>query len=353
MVAVATLSACSAGPSEEEESTDGTAAESALTAGVGAGTTLETTSRLRLRESPSKSARTILVLPFHAKVVTVDGVPQNGFYQVDYQGQRGWAHGAWLRNTSSSSSSPSPSPSPGPVANGERWQPHPGTKWQWQLQGSIDTSLDVAAYDIDLWDTPKSTIDSLHAAGKRVICYFSAGSFENWRADVADFPSSAKGKVMDGWPNERWVDVRNSAVREVMKKRMDMAVQKGCDGVEPDNVDGYSNDTGFSLSGADQLSFNRFLAQEAHARGLAVGLKNDLEQVGQLVSSFDFAVNEQCFQYDECDQLTPFVDANKAVLQVEYGGASLASSICPKANARNFDTQIKKLELDAWRVPCR
>src|SRR5262245_15557289 len=55
------------------------------------------------------------------------------------------------------------------------WAPHPGTSWQWQLQGTIDTSYNVEMYDIDLFDVPQSTIDGLHAAGRRVICYFSAG----------------------------------------------------------------------------------------------------------------------------------------------------------------------------------
>jgi hypothetical protein len=238
-------------------------------------------------------------------------------------------------------------------AAGPRWKPMPGTTWQWQLQGEVDTTLDVMAYDVDLVDTPQATIDRLHTTGKKVICYFSAGSYEDWRSDASRIPSAARGRTMDGWPNERWLDVRSAGVRAVMTARMDVAVTKRCDAVEPDNVDGYANDTGFALSAADQLDFNRFIAAEAHARGLSVALKNDLDQIGQLVGAFDFAVNEQCFEYDECDGLDAFVDANKAVLQVEYGGASLARSVCPKANARNFDTQIKELDLGPWRVACR
>ena len=54
---------------------------------------------------------------------------------------------------------------------------------------------------------------------------------------------------------------------------------KGYDGVEPDNVDRYVNASGFDLDADAQLAFNRFIANEAHARGLSVGLKNDLDQV--------------------------------------------------------------------------
>jgi hypothetical protein len=138
-----------------------------------------------------------------------------------------------------------------------------------------------------------------------------------------------------------------------MQTRMDLAVTKGCDGIEPDNVDGYTNDPGFPLTAATQLDYNTFLATNAHARNLAVALKNDTDQVQDLVASFDFALDEQCFQYDECDSEQPFLDANKAVFEVEYGAASLATTVCPKANAANLDTLIKDLDLDAWRVSCQ
>jgi hypothetical protein len=158
---------------------------------------------------------------------------------------------------------------------------------------------------------------------------------------------------VQGWPGENWLDTRSQAVRDIMQKRMDLAVQKGCDGVEPDNVDGYTNNPGFPLTPATQLDYNGLLADAAHSRGLAVALKNDLDQVADLVGKFDFALNEQCFQYSECDSLQPFIAAGKAVFEVEYGAASLATSVCPKANAANFDTLIKDLNLDAWRVACR
>ena len=50
---------------------------------------------------------------------------------------------------------------------------------------------------------------------------------------------------------------------KIILDRLDVARAKGCDGVEPDNVDGYANKTGFDLTKDDQLRFNRFLAVEA------------------------------------------------------------------------------------------
>lgn len=233
------------------------------------------------------------------------------------------------------------------------WRPAPGTRWQWQLTGTIDDSLDVEMYDIDLFEAPQAVIDGLRARGVVVICYFSAGSREEWREDAGDFPAAAVGEPLDGWPGERWLDIRSPDVRRIMQARLDRAVARRCDGVEPDNVDAYANDSGFPLIAAHQLDYNRFLAAEAHARGLSVGLKNDLEQVEDLLADFDWALNEECFQWDECDLLRPFVVAGKAVFQVEYGDAGLAGTICPRANALDFDTLIKRLDLDAWRIPCR
>ena len=232
------------------------------------------------------------------------------------------------------------------------WKPAPGTSWQWQLTGTVDTSFDVAMYDIDLFDNSASLIKQLHNDGRIVICYFSAGSWENWRPDAAQYPASVKGKVLEGWPDEKWLDIRQiDILGPILEARLDLAVSKGCDGVEPDNVDAYTNDSGFWLTSADQLAFNTWLAQQAHARGLSVGLKNDIDQVTSLVDDFDWALNEQCFEYDECDTLLPFVQAGKAVFGVEYELET--SEFCPEANAMNFDWLKKNLGLDAPRQSCR
>ncbi len=232
------------------------------------------------------------------------------------------------------------------------WRPAPGTSWQWQLSGTIDTSFNVQMYDIDLFDAPQSVIDQLHAEGRTVICYFSAGSWEDWRPDAGDFPAAVIGSPLEGWPGEKWLDIRQiETLAPLMRARLDRAVQKGCDGVEPDNVDGYANATGFPLTAADQLAYNRFLSAEAHARGLSIGLKNDLDQIGDLLPDFDWALNEECFTYDECALLVPFIQAGKAVFGVEYDLNT--TDFCPQANAMNFDFLKKHWELDAWRQSCR
>lgn len=234
---------------------------------------------------------------------------------------------------------------------GDIWKAEPGLSWQWQIQGTIDTSFDVDMYDIDLFDAPQSVIDELHDASRSVVCYFSAGSYELWRSDGGDFPAEVLGETLSGWEDEKWLDIRNTALRPIMERRLDLAVSKNCDGVEPDNVDAYLHNTGFGLSPADQIVYNKWLASEAHKRGLSIGLKNDVDQVQELVDSFDWALNEQCFQYNECDKLTPFVEQNKAVFGVEYIGET--SNFCPQLNALGFSWLKKDLELKALpRIDC-
>jgi len=244
------------------------------------------------------------------------------------------------------------SPAPDGGATAGVWSPPPGTSWQWQLEGAIDTSFDVAMYDIDLVETPQEVIDQLHADGRIVICYFSAGSRETFRPDADDFPADAVGRPLDGWPDERWLDIRDTTVRAIMETRLDLAVSKRCDGVEPDNVEGYANRSGFPLTADDQLDFNRFLAAAAHARDLSIGLKNDVEQAAALEPDFDWSLDEECVLYHECAGLIPFIGAGKAVFHVEYGGPDKADTVCPATSPLDFSTLIKRLGLTAWRLAC-
>ena len=233
------------------------------------------------------------------------------------------------------------------------WTPSAGLSWQIQFSGKMDTPFDVEAYDVDLFDTPDDVWDAL--SDRKRICYVSFGSWEDWRDDADQFPEEALGAKLDGWPGERWLDYRLPAVKDLLAARLDVAVARGCDGVDPDNVDGYANQNGLGLRATDQLVFNRWFADEAHKRGLAVGLKNDLDQIEELVDWFDWQLNEQCFQYDECARLDPFLDADKPVLNIEYApswskAAARADEICPTQGGKS--TLIKLMELGPERLAC-
>jgi hypothetical protein len=228
------------------------------------------------------------------------------------------------------------------------WKPKAGLTWQWQLSGKLDTSVNAKVYDVDLYDTSAAQVKTLHDKWRKVICYFSAGSYESGRPDSSKL-APYRGNKMDGWP-EYWLDIREPAVLKVMAARMDLCAKKGFDGVEADNVDAYQNDSGFSLTASDQSKYNKALAKLAHERGLAIGLKNDLDQVSALQPSFDFAVNEECYAYDECSVLKAFINAGKPVFHVEYEVP--IKEFCPTTTKLGFSSMLKDLDLDASRTPC-
>ncbi|MBE4753050.1 hypothetical protein G4177_33355 [Corallococcus sp. ZKHCc1 1396] len=218
-----------------------------------------------------------------------------------------------------------------------------GTTWMWDLENSsLPTNLNAQVYVVDLFNTSATKIQEYKNAGKKVVCYFSAGSFEDWREDANQFPQDtycSPGEdcdqsihIMGEWCEsgggcEWWLDHRKPAVRTVMASRMQLAKNKGCDAVEPDNIDGYSHDDDINctdqacwgLTATNQLDYNRWLADTAHSLCLSIALKNDVDQIPALAASFDFAINEQCQKYNECGAYkTWFANNNKAVFNAEY-----------------------------------
>lgn len=238
------------------------------------------------------------------------------------------------------------------------WKPAVGTTWQIVLSTPLKAPYpNVTAFDFDLFDNPASTITTLHNADHKVICYFSAGSWEKWRPDAGDFDKADIGKPLDGWPGERWLNTKSTKVRAIMSKRMDLAKSKGCDAIDPDNIDVYDNGGGgFNLKPADAVDYVKFLAAEGHNRGLATGLKNGGTIVKQVLSDVDFQVNEQCLQYNECSTFRPFINAGKPVFEIEYRKGtpdqSVINGICDKPGRKDFSTLVKHMSLDAYYKAC-
>lgn len=238
---------------------------------------------------------------------------------------------------------------------GARWQPRPTTvPWQWQLQGKLDLSVAAPIYDVDGFETSAAQVRALHRRGRKVVCYLDVGSWESYRPDAGSFPRSVIGRRYDGFPDERWLDVsRFGLFAAPLKERIGLCARKGFDAVEPDNLAGWEpeNRTGFEITRADQLRFNRWIARQVHRRGMAVALKNDGRQAKQLVGQFDFAVVEECFQYEECGYYEVFVEQGKAVLAAEYELPTAA--FCAAAGDLGFSAIRKSYDLFArpW-LPC-
>ncbi|MFH1430785.1 MAG: endo alpha-1,4 polygalactosaminidase [Candidatus Uhrbacteria bacterium] len=235
------------------------------------------------------------------------------------------------------------------------WRPAPGTSWQWQLTAlPIDTAVNADVFDIDLFDNDHTMINALHAKGRKVICYVNVGTVEDWRQDASEFPEAVIGDSYDEWEGERWLDIRQiTLIGPIMGRRFDRAKEMGCDAIEPDNIDGYTNDTGFRLRAADQLRYDVWLVGAAHNRGMSIGLKNDPEHAAILEPYFDWAITEDCAAEGWCDDMSVFTQKGKAVLQAEYTDTDVDFlAACERATINGFSAIQKQRDLDAWRRSC-
>jgi hypothetical protein len=229
----------------------------------------------------------------------------------------------------------------------------------------IDFQTDGACTGGTITQENTAAVNAIHAKGAKAICYIDAGGGESFRPDFAAYNAFNNncggclfGRPIGGFRDEFWLNINNDQgqrtfILNQISARLDRCVANHFDGVEMDVIDAYSNNTGLTISPDTQLLFNTALANLAHSKGLTVALKNDVEQVPDLAPYFDYAINEQCQQYNECGNYsTYFASANKAVFQVEYKLST--SKFCPQANAANRNAILKTYDLfDTPYTPCR
>lgn len=239
------------------------------------------------------------------------------------------------------------------------WHPTAGMTWQIQFaEPFTGNPLPVQVYDLDGFETDARTVAALHDNGIRVLCYISMGTLEEWRPDAGDYPPEIIGNEWGDWPGEYFVDIRRiDLLAPILEARLDMCASKGFDAVEPDNIDSYGNSSdvsGLPLTLDDQRSFDLWLANAAHERGLAIGQKNVPELTGDLVATYDFAVTEDCVADDWCEEVAPYLDANKPVFAIEYTDRTSEAdfhAVCD-AQTRPYSFVLKHRELDAWQLAC-
>lgn len=241
----------------------------------------------------------------------------------------------------------------------EIWLPPLGSSLSWQLVANeeINTEFNTDIFDLDAFETEASLISSLHSEGKKVFCYISVGSWEDWRPDADDFPSEIIGKDYEGWEGEKWLDIRQiDLLAPIMRARLDMCAEKGFDGIEPDNMHLHWEDTGFDISYEDQLAYNIWLSEEAHARGLSIGQKNAEDQTIDLLPYFDWGLTENCFVGEWCEEMLPLIEAGKPVYSAEYTDKisyeEFIADICPQAKELGFYVFLKNRNLDEYRAEC-
>jgi hypothetical protein len=274
-------------------------------------------------------------------------------------------------------SSDSSSPADGGAA---WWQPGTGVlPWQWEIDHEIVTTnaqdmgtgdttyLNAAAaspvvYDIDAFDNSAADVTALHALGKKVICYMEVGAAESYRPDYAQFPTVDLGTAIDGYPQEKYLNINAAAVLTVIEARVAMCAQKGFDGIEPDIDDSYTDTTGFTITEADNVAYLTTLSAYAHSLGIAWGLKNGGDGgdptsfVADVLPLIDFAVVEEPFFLTTIDYFEPTLyDAGKAMFVAEYtNDTNASSSFCSQAVADHTNAALFDVALDGMvRDPCQ
>jgi endo-alpha-1,4-polygalactosaminidase (GH114 family) len=242
----------------------------------------------------------------------------------------------------------------GTATTGDYWKPKSGLTWQWQLSEDVATPLKVDVYDID-WEADKAIVDELHAAGIKVICYVSVGSWEDYRPDAGDFPPEVIGNDYTGWPGEKYVDIRADGLRKIMSARFDICRSKGFDAIEPDNQDVFEigSDSGFPLTKSDGIAYAKWLADEAHSRGLGIGQKNAASITSSIVSIYDWVLTESCYSDGNwCGDVEAYAKADKPVFMCEYEAGSFDAS-CSAWQSKGYSPILKGMDLDAPVTFCK
>ncbi|WWC59827.1 uncharacterized protein I303_102389 [Kwoniella dejecticola CBS 10117] len=216
-------------------------------------------------------------------------------------------------------------------------------------------SLNKTMYVVDMAQSTPEQIANYHSKGKKVGCYFSAGTWEPFRTDAKSFlpecycgpnvttdstgkctGKGASDNLLGEW-GEWWLDIKSekclSNTKEIMTARIKAAFAKGCDAVDPDNVDAWTNTQNFGITKQDEVNYLLWLSSTARANGLGIDLKNSGDLItdpdtgkatswtSSLVNAFDFNVIESCHEYNECDKYDPFLKAGKPQVRIEYSNS--------------------------------
>ncbi|MEU6258402.1 endo alpha-1,4 polygalactosaminidase [Streptomyces sp. NPDC047043] len=171
------------------------------------------------------------------------------------------------------------------------------------------------------------------APGLYNICYVNAFQSQpderaSWPADLLLRDKDGQVAVDEDW-GEALLDIRTPAKRKRVAARIDGWIDgcaaKGFDAVEPDNYDSYTRSRHL-LTASDATAFITLLARHAHARQLAIAQKNTVELAGlRKRTGLDFAVAEECAEYDECGQYAKAFDDR--VVVVEYSDSGLRKAL--------------------------
>jgi hypothetical protein len=228
--------------------------------------------------------------------------------------------------------------------------PAPGSAHIWDTDLFEDSNTSSGG-TVRIPTGPSPVVRAIHAAGHYSICYVEAGAYQTSFPDGADFAPAdygnrAKRYQMQGYPNEWWFNIAGFKnfvaghpstltgaavnIAAALNKRFQWCKLEGHDATEPDDIDGYTNPGatgvrggGWGLTQADAAGFERWLAWQAHADGLAVLQKNDSANAAVDEPLFDGVLSEECNAYnDPCagpgGDWNVYLAHGKPVLNAEY-----------------------------------
>lgn len=223
------------------------------------------------------------------------------------------------RVTASRTTPASPVPTKS-AATGTVTPPPANAGFDYQIGGPYQPPAGVTVVSRDRTASP--------APGLYNICYINAfqvqpGEESWWKKNHADLLLKDKNGnlVIDKDWGEILLDfsseTKRAALTSVVGGWMDECAAKGFKGVEPDNLDSYSRSNGL-LTRSAALAYATSLTSRAHSKGLAVGQKNtaDLSTASAKQVGFDFAVAEECADWDECDAYV--ATYGNRVIVIEY-----------------------------------
>jgi hypothetical protein len=215
---------------------------------------------------------------------------------------------------------------------------------------------------------PRVALRMLAAAARRAVAVPAPGQARRRRRHYqrfVDFDDACGGCLIGNpfsqvFPDEFFLSVNNDQgqrgfILKVNRARVKKCAEAGFDGVEWDIIDTFEDPhSGFHISYRSQLMFNTRLANMAHHHGLSVAMKNDPSQVKDLLPYFDYALVEECFEYQFCSgDPSPgevaFVHAGKAVFEVE--NRLTRDDFCANADALGFNAIRKARNYSLFAQP--
>jgi hypothetical protein len=241
--------------------------------------------------------------------------------------------GAWTRQGSprhtgpypsaTSTSSPSAAAQAGsgaPTAAAAEYAPPPANApFDYQINEPYDPPAGVRVVSRDH--------DASPASGRYNICYVNGFQTQSeaanwWKTNHSDLLLRHNGKLVtdDDW-NEIMLDITTAAKRtalaEIVNGWIDQCADKKYQAVEIDNLDTYTRADG-ALTQAQAVAYVTLLVSHAHGKGLAAAQKNtaELADTGRSKIGFDFAIAEECANWNECQD---YVDVYRDhVIVIEY-----------------------------------